>query len=131
MSAPEGVVKRFADIYWHDRCLKSIAVSRSSTDDDTVCLGIDFTGSGKGSLTEVRLIGAVELLTSIDLVGKRQCGDAIGAALCYESSAWMTQLARESPFYSYKDLYHFHFTLIAPGGTLDVIARDFDVAGNL
>jgi len=66
----------------------------------------------------------------IDLLGKRICADDIASAYCELGAELPIDIRRmlsEIEENCIGDLLYFNITLIHPGGTIYVLARDFDL----
>jgi hypothetical protein len=119
---------------WHDSKLKSIRIQHANGV-DSVVLDVELRDISDLDLTPatITLQDAVFAICDLDLQGKRECADDISSARCKSESELKDKLQEVRLKYSpgtLKDYCHFHFYLIPPGGTLDVIAAGFTVEPN-
>ncbi len=129
-----SVVERFNSESWHDARLVSIALRRNleAIRDDIVCKIIFPRGRAAGRRATLIFSDCAVIKADIDLVGKRECGDAIWVATC--ESALPTKVtaggavqAMAEKAGTHAPKWRFHITLIPPGGDLDIIARGFEL----
>ena len=121
------ITQRFNDLPWHDSKL----------------LGFSFYREGSQELARVslqlleknRALQSVELIfhestyvaLEVDLEAKSQCSDDISDAECSESSDWIRTLSERNPYDSFEGYLHFSIYLIPPGGSINVLAKDFSL----
>jgi hypothetical protein len=125
----ENIPESFNRLIWHDSKLRSLRIVRRD-DLDEVVLEVELRDMSEQELTPVTAVleDAVFFFSDIDLQGKRECADDISSAKCEAGTDLMTKLQNDRLKYSPDALagyFHFHFYLIPPGGTLDVIASGF------
>lgn len=137
MSNPsDSVIERFSSIVWHDSKLLGVNIYREGSE-EVVKIFLNLLGE-KGTLTPAQLLfrssAYVEL--GMDLHGKQACSDDIADAECLVGSDWQRALLERNPFehgalsvkdpFAYLEGYlHFRIRLISPGGTINILARDF------
>jgi hypothetical protein len=119
-----AIVDRFNRILWHDSKLLGLSFFRSDGD-ERVKVSLQLVSEG-GVLTPSELVfeGSTYIQLSIDLTGKRLCADDIAGAMCY-GPRWTERLSLEHPHDNFEGYLHFRIGLIAPGGTVDVLAKGF------
>jgi hypothetical protein len=86
-----------------------------------------------GSLTpnEIVFLGCAYVAVDVYSEAKSMCADDISGAECYESSEWKTAVSKPSPFdviqggRGFEEHLHFSVSLCPPGGTINVLAKDF------
>ncbi len=120
-------IQRFNEIRWHDSKLVSLCFYRTGGE-ERVKVSLELLGEG-GSLTPAELIFKESTYIEADvyLEGKRVCSDDISSADCYVSSEWTKSLSERNPYDSFEGYLHFQLYLIPPGGTINVLARDFSL----
>jgi len=71
------------------------------------------------------------MAADVYLAAKSLCADAISGAKCYETSSWKAAVSEPSPYdpiqgdRGFERFLHFSIGMIAPGGTIELLARDF------
>jgi hypothetical protein len=120
-----STMQRFADIRWHDSKLLGLGFYRADSEEQ-VRISLELQGDG-GILrpTNMVFIGSTYIVLEVDLEGKRVCSDDISRAACYASSDWIRSLSERNPYDSFEGYMHFEIVLIPPGGTINILAKDF------
>jgi hypothetical protein len=83
------------------------------------------TRGGVLTPAEIVFTGSTYVALEVDLEGKRVCADDISGAECYASSEWIRTLSERNPHDSFEGYLHFEIGLIPPGGTINILAKDF------
>jgi hypothetical protein len=122
-----STIQRFNAIRWHDSKLVGLCFYRAEGE-ERVKISLEMLGEG-GALTPAEMIfgGSTYVALDVDLEGKRVCSDDISSAECYASSEWTKSLSEKSPYDSFEGYLHFQLYLIPPGGTINVLAKDFSL----
>jgi len=133
------VPELFNRIPWHDSKLRGICIQHRGVDVDDVILDVELWDS-MNKLIPARIVlkDTSFFLCDLDLRGKRACSDDISDAMCCAESDLKNKIQKErlplSPVKLdeniLKDEFHFWFYLIPPGGTIDVIAKNFELIEN-
>jgi hypothetical protein len=123
----------FAKLPWHDAKMLEVRLFRDNVlDQDNLACSIEFEmsrSSWRRAVVSFRNCTIAKI--DLDLDGKKVCADSISYATCGIESALKKSLEagqlknERSPL---SDYYHFHITLVPPGGELNIFAKDFDVA---
>ncbi len=123
----DTVAQRFDALRWHDAKLMNLSFYRNEADDEEeVSITLVFSGTGgwqKPSKLTFKESTLIDM--QIDLEGKRVCSDSIASAFCSSSSDWIRTITEQNPHDSFEGFLHFKITLIPPGGTLSILAKDF------
>ncbi len=90
-----------------------------------------------GSLTPAEMIfkECAYFAADVYLEAKSMCADDISGAKCYESSDWKSSVSQPGPFdviqgnRRFEQHLHFSVSLIPPGGTINILAKDFEMLG--
>ena len=122
-----STIQRFNAIRWHDSKLVGLCFYRAEGE-ERVKISLEMLGEG-GALTPAEMIfkESTYVALDVDLEGKRVCSDDISSAECYASSEWTKSLSEKSPYDSFEGYLHFQLYLIPPGGTINVLAKDFSL----
>jgi hypothetical protein len=130
----EGVIQRFNKIHWHDSKLVGLSLS-SSGPEEQVKVSLELLGEGDSiSPAEIVFRDCAYFQADVYLHAKRQCSDDIAGAECYASSEWKAAVSKPGPYDPVQggrglDGYlHFEIYLCSPGGTINILARDFVLA---
>lgn len=123
----------FTNLPWHDAKLLEVRVFRDSAlNQENLSCTIDFEAARNSWRRAVVLFRDCTIAKiDLDLDGKRVCADSIFDAKCEIESSLKKSLEAEqlknerNPL---RDYYHFRILLVSPGGELNVLAKDFDVA---
>jgi hypothetical protein len=120
-----ATIQRFNAIRWHDSKLLGQSFYRADSE-DRVRISLQILGEG-GALTPTDIVftGSTYVALEVDLEGKRVCADDISGAKCYASSEWIRTLSERNPHDSFEGYLHFEIGLIPPGGTINILAKDF------
>jgi hypothetical protein len=121
------IIERFNAIHWHDSKLLALDFYRAGSEEQ-VKISLQLLGE-RGALipTNLVLIGSTYIALDVYLGAKRVCADDISGAACYASSEWIRTLSERNPYDSFEGYLHFEIYLIPPGGTINVLAKDFDL----
>lgn len=130
----EDVCTRFNNLNWHDSKLLGIELLRRQGTDYLRCrlklLWDSRPGQYRWKDATLTFQDCTILKLDLDLAGKRVCADDIAGARCTWQSALKDQLEREQLQHEKAPLAQFlHFTisLIPPGGSIDVFAKEFEL----
>lgn len=121
----DSVIERFNNIRWHDSKLLGLSFYRTDSEEQ-VRISLQLLGQGS-DLNPIDIIfrGSTYIEMDVDLEGKRVCSDDISDGECYASSAWIESLSAKNPHDSFQGYLHFQIYLIPPGGTINLLAKDF------
>ena len=126
-----GTPSKFDDLPWHDAKLLNIRMLTSADEQlHAVTLDVRFQTGAAWRPVTVTLVECTLLQTDLDLDGMRVCGHSIWTARCYQDSELKKRLMEKmlnTGSGSLEPYYHFHFSLIPPGGELNIFARDFKI----
>jgi hypothetical protein len=120
-----STIERFNAVRWHDSKLLGLSLCRVERADHVkIFLGLLEEG---GLLTPTELVfeDPTYIALQVDLEGKRLCADDISSAKCHASSEWIRRLSEQNPLDNFGGYLHFEIDLIPPGGTIDILAKDF------
>ena len=130
-----STMERFNAIRWHDSKLVGLCLYRVAKE-ERVKLSLQLLGEG-GTLTPADVIfkECVYIEADVYLEGKRLCADDISSRQCYPSSDWTKSLLERNsnfllirkPGHNFEGYLHFRLYLCPPGGTINVLARDFSL----
>jgi hypothetical protein len=125
----DEVSESFNRLTWHDSKLIAVHLQRSGDIDDVI-VDLQMRQFSKLELTPATLVleDAAFFFCDLDLHGKWECADDISSATCHAKSELKTRIQNERLGFSpdaLKNYFHFHFRLIPPGGSLDVVAANF------
>ena len=120
-------MQRFNDHLWHDSKLRGMSVYRSDRREVVTLSVLLRQRDAPPVLVDVTFLQSVYCSCDLDLEGKRLCSDDIESASCNASSSWRDEIVRGHPGDSFDEYCHFNVNLIEPGGTIDVLAVDFEV----
>lgn len=126
-----SIAERFEKIWWHDSKLLGLSFHRNGGEDQ-IKLSLELVGEG-GRMTpaEVMFKDCAYVEANIYLQAKRLCADDIAGAECNVSSDWKNSVSEPGPYDPIQgdrrldDYLHFRVSLCAPGGDIDILARDF------
>jgi hypothetical protein len=130
----DAVSESFNRLLWHDSKLRGVHIHHWG-DVDEVIADVQLRECSTVELIPVSIVleDAIFFSCDLDLQGKRECSDDISSASCSAESEMKNRIRKERLKYSpgaLKDYFHFHFYMIPPGGTLDVIAASFKLVHN-
>jgi hypothetical protein len=121
----DATIQRFNAIRWHDSKLLGLSFYRADSEEQ-VRISLQMLGKGGGlTSTDIVFTGSTYVALEVDLEGKRVCADDISGAECYASSDWIRTLSERNPHDSFEGYLHFEIGLIPPGGTINILAKDF------
>jgi hypothetical protein len=120
------IIERFNAIHWHDSKLLSLGFYRVGSEEQ-VKISLQFGEEDTLIPTELVFVGSTYIALDVYLGAKRVCADDISGAACYASSEWIRTLSERNPYDSFEGYLHFEIYLIPPGGTINVLAKDFNL----
>jgi hypothetical protein len=128
-----SIAERFETIAWHDSKLVGVSVFKFEGE-DRVKLALKLLGRD-GSLTPAELIfkDCAYCQTDFYLKAKSMCADDISNAKCYQFSDWKSAVSEPSPAdpiqggRGFEHHLHFRVGMCPPGGTINVLAKDFSL----
>lgn len=133
MHQSNDICESFNSLIWHDSKLRGIRICHRDDNIDDIVLDIEIRPTAS-ELEHVPMTVVLEdvafFICDLDVQGKRECGDDISSAKCSDQSELKTKLQEErlkSSPNALKEYFHFHFYLIPPGGTVDVLAAAFRI----
>jgi hypothetical protein len=126
-------IERFNSLRWHDSKLVGVCFYKSDGE-DRVKLSLELLGEG-GTLTSAEVVfkECAYFVADVFLAAKSMCADDISGAECYETSEWKKAVSKPQAFdviqgnRGLEQHLHFSISLIPPGGTIDLLARDFEL----
>jgi hypothetical protein len=121
----DATMQRFNAIRWHDSKLLGLSFYRVDSEEH-VRISLQIRDNG-GVMTPASIVftGSTYVALEVDLEGKRVCADDISGAECYASSEWIRTLSERNPHDNFEGYLHFEIGLIPPGGTINVLAKNF------
>ena len=125
--------QRFNSISWHDSKLVGLSFYKVEGE-ERVKLSLELPGED-GSLTPAEVIfkECVYLQADVYLEAKAMCADDIAGAGCYEVSDWKSAVSEPRPSdvilggRGFEEHLHFSVSMCPPGGTINILARDFSL----
>lgn len=125
--------ERFNSLQWHDSKLVGVCFYKSDGE-DRVKLSLELLGDG-GTLNSAEMVfkECAYFASDVFLAAKSMCADDISGAECYESSGWKNAVSEPQPFdviqgnRGLDQHLHFSISLIPPGGTINLLAKDFEL----
>lgn len=134
-STVRDVQSRFAALNLCDGRLLDVLIHRAAADlDDSVILSLQLVaGAHADRWEDARLVfsGCAAVQTDLDLWNKRLCGDAIVHAEAVYNLDEISRLATDDPVRQRSQrlqyLLRFQIALVPPGGSISILARDFDL----
>jgi len=129
-----STVQRFNSIAWHDSKLVGLRFYRAGSEEQ-VSVSLELLGEGD-ALTPAEIIfnESAYIEANVYLEAKRMCSDDISDGECYVSSAWKDTVLEPSPYdviqggrADFEQYLHFQITLCPPGGTVNILAREFSL----
>lgn len=129
----DTITRRFNTIQWHDSKLLGLCFYKAD-DEELIKISLNLLEKD-GSLTPAEIVFRESAYVEADvyLHAKSMCADDISSAECRLSSEWKTRVSEPKPFdvilggRGFEQHLHFRFTLCPPGGTINVLARDFSL----
>ena len=130
------ISERFNSINWHDSKLIEMHINYIA---DHHCNDIHLKirllinpnpGNYEWVNGTVILRNCTIVRMNLDLTAKLICSDDISMAFCERETLLKKQIEmdelrnEDTPL---ADYFHFHFSLVPPGGEIDVFAKDFDL----
>jgi len=120
-----STIERFNAIRWHDSKLIGLSFLRAGSEEQ-VRISLLLRREGEAlEPAEMVFRESTYVEVDVDLDGKRVCADDIADAQCLASSDWMRKLSERNPHDSFDGYLHFEIELIPPGGTINILAKDF------
>lgn len=129
----DSIIKRFNAIRWHDSELLGLSLHREGSEEQ-VKLSLQLVEGDTLAPATVTFRECVYVEAEINLPAKQMCSDAISGADCYSSSDWKNAVSEPSPYdpirgdRQFNDYLHFKIGLCPPGGTINILAKDFVLA---
>ena len=128
-------VEKFNSLRLHDSKLVGLCFYKVEGE-ERVKLSLELLGKD-GSLTPTEMIfkECAYFAADVFLEAKSMCADDISGAECCESSDWKKTVSEPQPFdviqgnRGLEQHLHFSISLIPPGGTINILAKDFEMAG--
>lgn len=129
-------IERFNSLRWHDSKLVALCFYKFDGE-DRVKLSLELIGEN-GALIQAEMVfkECAYLATNVFLEAKSMCADDISGAKCYESSDWKRAVSEPQPIDVIRgnrgldQHLHFSISLIPPGGTINLLAKDFELLEN-
>jgi hypothetical protein len=122
------VIERFESLLWHDSALLMVEIDREGGDDRVRLRVLLNQLEGARKLVDVTIRQCLAVKSELDLKGKRACRDAVLEAACKASSPWMEAFRSDHrEWYDFSGLFHFTIVLVDPGGTVEILGKDFTV----
>jgi hypothetical protein len=126
-------VEKFNSIRWHDSKLLGFCLYKAEGE-DRVRLSLELLAAD-GSLTPAEIVFTDCAYFAADVYSeaKSMCADDISNAKCYESSDWKSMVSKPSPYdpiqggRGFEEHLHFSVNMCPPGGTINVLAKDFSL----
>jgi hypothetical protein len=126
-------VEKFNSLRLHDSKLVGLCFYKVEGE-ERVKLSLELLGND-GSLKPAEMIfkECAYFAADVFLEAKSMCADDISGAECCESSDWKKTVSKPSPFdviqgnRHLEQHLHFSISLIPPGGTIDILAKDFEI----
>ena len=127
-------MQRFNAIPWHDSKLVGLGFYRAG-EEDQVKISLELL-EASGALTpaEVTFKECAYIEAEVYLEAKRMCADDIADAECSPSSDWKKAVSAPGPYDPIRgdrhleEYLHFRISMCPPGGTIDILAKDFVLA---
>ena len=129
------VVAQFNSRDLHDWKLRQFNIRRIDKTSEVLLVLDEFAYRDKAATytpRELRFTGCRFVRTQLDLLGIDICGGDIAASYGQASSSLLDEVAGLEPGFrglkgstSVVDCVHFRIEMIVPGGSLDIIARNF------
>lgn len=126
-----STIQRFNAIRWHDSKLIGLSFYKAQ-EENRVKVSLELLGSD-GSLTPAEIIFKESAYIEADvyLQAKSMCSDDISDAECLESSDWKNTVSQPGPYdvilgnRGLDQFLHFRISMCVPGGTINILAKDF------
>jgi len=132
--AKDPVIHRFNAITWHDSKLVGLSFYRKG-EEEQVKVSLELLGeSGDLAATEITFRECAYIRAEVYLEAKRMCSDDIADAECNAFSEWKDAVSEPGPYdvirgdRHLEGHLHFRISLCPPGGTIDILAKDFVLA---
>ena len=124
----ESIVRRFNGVRWHDSKLLGLCFYRENSQ-EMVKISLQLL-EVEGALRPVEMVfkESTYVKLDVDLEGKSQCSDDISDANCSSESDWLAKLSANNAYDDFEGFLHFKINLIPPGGTINILAKDFVLA---
>ena len=122
-----STIQRFNGVQWHDSKLLGFCFYREGAQ-ELVKISLQLRQES-AALRPVDLVfrESTYVKLEVDLEGKSQCSDDISDAECSAESEWLRTLSAGNPYDSFEGYLHFRISLIPPGGTINILAKDFSL----
>jgi hypothetical protein len=126
-------IERFNNLRLHDSKLVGLCFYKVEGE-DRIKLSLELLEKD-GSLNPAEMIfkECAYFEADVYLEAKSMCADDISGVECYESSDWKTSVSEPSPFdvilggRGFEEHLHFSVSMCPPGGTINILARDFSL----
>jgi hypothetical protein len=126
-----SAIQRFNTISWHDSKLVGLSFYRKG-EEEQVKVSLQILGErGDLTLAEIVFRECAYVEAEVYLEAKRMCSDDITDAECSPSSDWKKAISKSGPYdvirgdRHLEEYLHFRISLCPPGGTINVLAKDF------
>jgi hypothetical protein len=127
----DSIIERFDAIRWHDSKLLGLCFYRAG-EEERIKVSLKLLCEGNAvTPAEVTFMECVYVEAEVYLEAKRMCSDDISGAECYASSDWKKTVSEPSPYdvirgdRHFEPYLHFRITMCPPGGTINILAKDF------
>ena len=130
------ISERFNKINWHDSKLIEVYITyapdlhRNDVHLKLRLLTNANAGSYEWTDATLRIQDCTIIRMNLDLTAKLTCSDDIAIAFCEKETSLKERIQREDLKYEVNplaDYLHFHVSLIAPAGGLDIFAKNFEL----
>jgi hypothetical protein len=130
----DSAIHRFNAISWHDSKLVGLSFYRKG-EEEQIKVSLEILGeSGDLRPAEIVFRECAYVEAEVYLEAKRMCSDDITDAECSPSSDWKKAISEPGPYdvirgdRHLEEYLHFRISLCPPGGTINVLAKDFALA---
>jgi hypothetical protein len=131
-----STIQRFNAIRWHDSKLLGLCFYRAGGE-ERIRISLELLRED-GALTPAEMIlkECAYVEASVYLQAKSMCSDDISDAECRDSSDWKTNVSQPSPYdvirggRRLEQFLHFRIGMCVPGGTINILAKDFSLKEN-
>jgi hypothetical protein len=121
----ETIIRRFNSIKWHDSKLLGVSFYRAGSE-ELVKISLELIEAGRvPEPCQMIFVASTYIQLDVDLDAKRVCADDISSAECHASSEWVRKLTEGNPHDTFEGYLHFEIGMIPPGGTINILAKDF------
>jgi len=128
-------VQKFNSIRWQDSKLVGFCLY-TAEGEERVRLSLELATDGSLTPTEIVFKDCAYFAADVYSEAKSMCADDISSAERYKSSDWKSAVSKPSPFdvilggRGFEGNLHFRVSMCPPGGTINILARDFSVEGS-